>query len=67
MVEVTEENLASWLDFLSREHGSDVSSIRGQVVQVEKDTFTKTVLWKELSVEQLSQLHTFMASITKGL
>ncbi|GAQ88068.1 hypothetical protein KFL_003980030 [Klebsormidium nitens] len=53
---VTAPSASSWLEWLSQEHGYDVSKIREKVKQAVKKRFRTDDLWDGLTVEQLQSL-----------
>jgi hypothetical protein len=55
-VQVSDGSAASWLDWLSKEHGSGFPKIRAQVEGVMKKRVQNMSMWNDLTEEQRSWL-----------
>ncbi|GAQ89777.1 hypothetical protein KFL_005610040 [Klebsormidium nitens] len=61
VVEVTSENVNSWLEWLLKEHGADAEPIQQQVVKVMRDQLQSALERQKLTVEQLAAMSRFLA------
>lgn len=56
-VQVSEENVTSWLEWLSKEHGPIARKISSKVKKVVKRAFKREEFWTDVTDEQLAILN----------